>query len=234
MSRFDRGKGVGPCPEGAGTGPTGRPPAPGRTVMWWTVLAAALLTSVTALLLAGVPDEAPSDFGSTVTSDHPRKGDRQEAVDSRRPGVPVRLTLPGQAVRVEVVPVGTTSTGDLAVPADAHDVGWYRGGPRPGSGAGAAVLVGHVDSRSGDLGALASLGSVHPGDAVVVRADDGRDARYRITARRSVAKEALPDTVFRTSGKPALVVITCTPPFDPERGGYQRLLLVTAVPAGRE
>ncbi|MBO8187526.1 class F sortase [Streptomyces sp. DW4-2] len=141
--------------------------------------------------------------------------------------------MPAQGVRADIVPVGTTRTHDLAVPSDPDDVGWYRFGARPGASSGAAVLVGHVDSRSGALGALASLSSAQRGDRVTVSGANGGQVHYRIVGRRSVAKAAFPSHLFRTSGPPALVLITCAAPFDPDHGGYQRLLIVTAVPAGR-
>lgn len=217
----------------AGADPTGRTLMTRRAAGWWTVLVTGLLTSATALVLAGAPQQAPPDFGpgSGVSTDGPVPREGAAAAGSRRPGVPVRLTLRAQKVRADVVPVGTTSAGDLAVPNAAEDVGWYRYGPRPGSRSGSSVLVGHVDSRSGDLGALAALADARAGDPVVIRAAGGTDTHFRITARRSVSRKAFPQDVFRTSGPPELVLVTCAGPYDPERGGYQRLLLVTAVPA---
>ncbi|THA27423.1 class F sortase [Streptomyces sp. RKND-216] len=184
------------------------------------------------MVLAAAPQQAPSDFGRAPTAGHDGRHGGAAASGSRRPGVPVRLRLPNQHVRADVVPVGVTSAGDLAVPGDADDVGWYRPGARPGSRHGSAVLVGHVDSRSGELGALAALATVRRGDPLLVRQDDGTHTRYRITARRTVNKTALSDRVFRTTGPPVLTLITCTGPFQPEDGGYQQLLLVTATPAG--
>ncbi|MCF6525829.1 class F sortase [Streptomyces sp. JJ36] len=139
--------------------------------------------------------------------------------------------MPRLGVRATVVPVGVTDGGDLAVPGDARRVGWYRFGGVPAPDGGSTVLVGHVDSRSRGLGALAALRSVRRGDRVGIRLSGGDREHYRVTARRSVAKERFPARVFRRSGPSALTLVTCTGPFLPERGGYQRILLVTAVPA---
>ncbi|MFR9676165.1 class F sortase [Streptomyces sp. TR06-5] len=194
---------------------------------------AALLVALIALVMASTRENVPSDFGSTVSPGrHERGGGRSGSVGGR-PDVPVRMSLPRQDVRAAVVPVGTTASGQLDVPSDADDVGWYRAGARPGSASGSAVLVGHVDSRSGSLGTLAALASVLAGDRILVRTADGSAVHYRITARRSVSRNAFPHRIFRGSGPPVLVLVTCAPPFDAERGGYQRLLLVTAVPDER-
>jgi sortase (surface protein transpeptidase) len=53
-----------------------------------------------------------------------------------------------------------------------------------------------------------------------------------VTAREVVDKDRLPGEVFRRDGRPVLTLVTCAPPYDRERGGYQRNLLVYAVPAG--
>ncbi|WDV34111.1 hypothetical protein OIM90_31470 [Streptomyces sp. AD16] len=45
-----------------------------------------------------------------------------------------------------------------------------------------------------------------------------------------VDRDHLPEEVFRRHGRPVLTLITCAPPYDPERGGYQRNLVVYAVP----
>ncbi|UYM22942.1 class F sortase [Streptomyces albus] len=49
-------------------------------------------------------------------------------------------------------------------------------------------------------------------------------------AREVVDRDHLPEEVFRRHGRPVLTLITCAPPYDPERGGYQRNLVVYAVP----
>lgn len=68
--------------------------------------------------------------------------------------VPARLELPSLDVSSAVEPVGVDSKGDLTIPEDVADVGWYRFGPRPGDRAGSTVLSGHVDSAEQGKGAF--------------------------------------------------------------------------------
>ncbi|MGW6547538.1 class F sortase, partial [Streptomyces massasporeus] len=96
--------------------------------------------------------------------------------------------------------------------------------------AGSAVLVGHVDDRTGRLGAFAKLYGVREGDDVTVARADAPPVRYEVTAREVVDRDRLPKEVFRRHGRPVLTLVTCAPPYDRERGGYQRNLLVYAVP----
>ncbi|URN18571.1 class F sortase [Streptomyces sudanensis] len=130
-----------------------------------------------------------------------------------------------------VRPVGVTGAGDLAVPADPAVAGWYRFGPAPGGPRGSSVLVGHVDDGTGALGEFAALRDVAAGDSVEVRRAGSTPVRYRVTARSTVPKDALPARVFRRSGPPVLTLVTCAPPFVPEAGGYQANLIATAEPA---
>ncbi|WP_454314804.1 class F sortase [Streptomyces phaeoluteigriseus] len=126
--------------------------------------------------------------------------------------------------------MGITEAGDMAIPSDPTVAGWYRFGPAPGSDHGSSVLVGHVDSDTGALGEFASLYDVEPGDRVEVQRAGAEPAGYRITARSTVPKDAIPASAFRRSGPPVLTLITCAPPFVPRDGGYQANLIVTAEP----
>ncbi len=127
-------------------------------------------------------------------------------------------------------PVGVTGQGAVSIPADPSVAGWYRYGPAPGSSQGSAVLVGHVDSDTGALGELAALYDVRTGDRVEVRRTGAEPVAYRITSRSTVPKDRLSPAVFRRTGAPVLTLITCAPPFEPERGGYLSNLVVTAQP----
>jgi hypothetical protein len=56
---------------------------------------------------------------------------------------------------------------------------------------------------------------------------------FRVEARQRIRKQALPlAELFRRDGRPVLTLVTCTGPYDRERGGYQENLVVTAVAAG--
>ncbi|MGW3376342.1 class F sortase [Streptomyces hydrogenans] len=149
---------------------------------------------------------------------------------SGRPAPPRSVEIPRVDLNAPVVPVGVDRHGGAQVPADPGRAGWYRFGPAPGARAGSAVLMGHVDSRSGDLGEFAALAGVRAGDAVLVRRDGAPPVSYRVASRATVDKSELPASAFVRSGPPVLTLITCAPPYDPDGGGYLRNLVVTAVP----
>ncbi|MGV9568605.1 class F sortase, partial [Streptomyces nigra] len=143
---------------------------------------------------------------------------------------PERVRLRDVGLDARVQPVGVTERGDMTVPDDPSVAGWYRFGPAPGSPEGSAVLVGHVDGETGALGEFAALYDVRRGDRVEVRRAKAAPIVYRVVSRATVPKDELPPSAFRRTGDPVLTLITCAPPFEPERGGYLANLVVTAEP----
>ncbi|CAA9237593.1 MAG: hypothetical protein AVDCRST_MAG41-1272, partial [uncultured Corynebacteriales bacterium] len=141
------------------------------------------------------------------------------------PAPPSGFALPAQRVTAPVVPMGVRPDGELEVPESPRTVGWWVGSAPAGSPAGSTVLAGHVDSEQGGLGAFAALRDVAVGGRVVLTDSfRGRHA-YRVIARRTYPKYALPREVFR--GAP-LVLITCGGPFDEDGGRYRDNIVVFA------
>ncbi|HET7518207.1 MAG TPA: sortase [Actinomycetes bacterium] len=80
--------------------------------------------------------------------------------------------MPAAGVKARVVPVGLRPDRTMEVPA-VDRAGWYEPGPRPGE-PGPAVIVGHVDSRSGPA-VFFRLHQLRRGDRIVVgQAEGGR------------------------------------------------------------
>jgi sortase family protein len=145
--------------------------------------------------------------------------------------VPARLELPSLDVDSAVEPVGVDGQGDLEIPEDVADVGWYRFGPRPGDRTGSTVLSGHVDSAEQGKGAFFRLRDLSPGDPVVIRGSDGRTWRYRVVSREEWPKSEVPlDRIFARSGAARLTLVTCGGGFREDIRSYTDNIAVTAVP----
>ncbi len=145
---------------------------------------------------------------------------------------PRRATLPsGRAVSIRAV--GTTTAGLLDVPGDIGIAGWWRGGARLGDPFGSIVVAAHVDSRTQGLGPFAELLTIEPGTRILLESDGLRQA-FVARSRRLVAQGSLVDDswIFTSSGHARLTLVTCAPPYDASRGGYQNLAVVTALPVG--
>ena len=194
--------------------------------------AAAALVAVAAALAVGCSSSG-SD-GVPVGAD---------AVDARRletgtaprtgapvPERPADVRLPSGVV-VRVRAVATRPDGHLDVPDDVEVAGWWRGGARLGDPFGSTLLAGHVDSTTQGLGPYVELLGVRAGQRVRLRSAHLRQA-FVVRSLRLVPANALPEhrSVYSARGPRRLTMVTCAPPYVPERGGYQNLAVVTAVP----
>lgn len=148
-----------------------------------------------------------------------------------QPGVtaapgPSTMSIPRIGVRAAIVGVGRKANGAMQAP-DPAQVGWYRpGDPGP------AVLVGHVDSRTGPA-VFHRLGQLRPGDEILVGRPDGTTTRFRVGHLERHPKTALPTSrIWTRSNRPLLRLITCAGTFDPATGHYRDNLILYASPTG--
>ncbi|MFB9431481.1 class F sortase [Streptoalloteichus tenebrarius] len=142
---------------------------------------------------------------------------------------PLALAMPSVGVTAEVEPARVNQDGSLAVPRDAGKVGWWTGGAVPESPSGTMVIAGHVDDVRTGAGAFFRLRDLRLGAPVEVATEAG-SYRYRVIARRTRPKWALPQNLFDPRAPHRLVLITCAGPFDESRGGYPDNLMVFADP----
>ena len=131
---------------------------------------------------------------------------------------PVRLRIPTIGVESALVELGRAEDLTVEVPSDPASAGWYAEGVRPGE-PGPAVMLGHVDSRSGPA-VFFHLGELRPGDPVLVDRADGSVAAFSVTRSERYPKTAFPsDQVYVPTLSPQLRLITCGGVFD-RRTGY--------------
>ncbi len=140
------------------------------------------------------------------------------------------MRLPSGVV-VPIVPVATTTDGLLDVPDDVEWAGWWQGGSRLGDPFGSALVAAHVDSRTQGLGPYAELLEARAGQRVQLTSAHLQQT-FVITSLELVAQGPLTDQqqMFAPSGPMRLTLVTCAPPYDVSRGGYQNLAVVTAEP----
>ncbi|WP_030349351.1 class F sortase [Streptomyces scopuliridis] len=167
---------------------------------------------------AGVPDPAAA---ATTTTDVP--------IVKPLPYAPMsRVRIPALRVDAPVVDVGLDPDGWIAAPPprDPNLAGWYQNGVAPGQ-RGTAVVVGHVDNRSGPA-VFYGLGSLEKGEHVEVERFDGRTAVFEIYGVEVFSKNEFPAArVYGDSGHAELRVITCGGGYS-KRGGYDGNVVVFA------
>ncbi|MFI7591416.1 class F sortase [Micromonospora sp. NPDC049359] len=134
---------------------------------------------------------------------------------------PVRLTVPAIKVEAPVAPVGQASDGTIAVPPlEKHnETGWYDRGPTPGE-PGPAVIVGHVDTKSGPS-VFYDLGKLKPGDLIEVARADRSTVVFKVDTVERFPKDQLPaERIYGHEGPAGLRLITCGGQFIGGRAGY--------------
>jgi len=140
---------------------------------------------------------------------------------------PARLVIPSLGVSTRLETLGLQRDGSLAAPRDPDRAGWWSGGPRPGR-RGAAVIAGHVDSRTGPA-VFARIGRLRRGDRIVVVDRAGRRHRFSVRAKEDHPKHAFPtQRVYGRTRGPTLRLITCSGAFDRGSGHYESNLVVYA------
>jgi hypothetical protein len=203
----------------------------------------AAASSVAGVALAGVAaacclisqtgaPEVPHAFGDP--SERPAPGGANQPASGHRatPDRPVMLALPSVGVMAPVIAVGV-SEGNLQVPEDPAQVGWWTSSAEAGADTGSVIIDGHVDTASGGPGALyrMGIGKLQLGDTAVVTTVLGRKINYRIYAQSVYLKAAgLPADIFAASREPRLVLITCGGAFDSAGMTYADNVVVFARP----
>jgi sortase (surface protein transpeptidase) len=143
---------------------------------------------------------------------------------------PVRVEIPAIGVATPLQRLGRAGNGTIEVPhgPDKWDVaGWYKDGTRPGD-PGSAVILGHVDSKSGPA-VFYRLRELRRGDRVeVVRAGGSRLA-FTVQRVEQYPKRRFPTAeVYYPTLEPMLRLVTCGGAFNAATGHYTDNVIVFA------
>ncbi len=177
----------------------------------------------------------PFDFADASTESSRSNGSGAAAPASaaapvRKPASrPVRLAVPAIKVNAPVTPVGQAKDGSVDVPPlTEHDqTGWYDRGAVPGD-PGRAIIVGHVDTKSGPA-VFYRLRSLKPGARIQVTRADRSVVTFKVDSVEYFDKSNLPAArVYGDSGPAELRLITCGGEWVGGRTGYQDNVIVFA------
>lgn len=140
---------------------------------------------------------------------------------------PIGIRIPAIKVDASMVALGLRPDGSIEVPTDYSQTGWWADGPEPGE-QGPAVVLGHVDSRSGPA-VFFSLTDVRPGDEVIIDRIDGSSVAYRVDRIEQHAKDKFPtEAVYGDTVEPELRLVTCGGEFDRSVRSYRDNVVVFA------
>jgi sortase (surface protein transpeptidase) len=203
-----------------------------------TVGKARLAVGVAALLLlagcaagggrgAGpLPAAAAQTTGSTAAGVHAARGFHSTRGYRATP-IPVRIEIPAIGVTSSLDRLGRAPDKTVQVPSRWEVAGWYAPGTRPGD-PGSAVILGHVDSKSGPA-VFYRLRELRRGDLVEVARADGSTVRFAVQRTEQYDKRRFPtDQVYYPTLTPALRLVTCGGEFDATAGHYRSNIIVFA------
>ncbi|MFK8795097.1 class F sortase [Planococcus plakortidis] len=144
-----------------------------------------------------------------------------------QPGIsPEKLSIPSIGVEAEILHLGVTDTGEMAVPDNGEELSWFSPGYRPGQ-RGRSVIAGHVDDLDGPA-VFWDLTELEPGAEILVSGED-RELRFKVHTMESVPLDLADiESVFGYHSSPELVLITCSGTYDYDRGTREERLIVYA------
>ncbi len=149
------------------------------------------------------------------------------------PDLPKLITISSLNVKAHVKPIGVTSKGELGVPYNIYETGWYNASARPGAVAanGAVLIDGHVVGPTRP-GIFAGIKKMVAGDTIQITRTDNKALTYTVVKTQNYDAATLNVGMLLTSvvpGKPGLNLITCGGPFDAKTQHYTQRTVVFAV-----
>jgi LPXTG-site transpeptidase (sortase) family protein len=198
------------------------PPDKKKYIKGLRILVTVLIVVVIVLILKIV---LPSLDG--IYLPEPLPLDRASLTTAEGAVVPQRIIIPRLGIGADAEHVGRTAGGNMAVPVEFENVGWFREGYIPGE-TGNAVIAGHVDDARGNRAVFGRLSDVELGDSVLVEGEEGM-LEFRVV-RKEIFPYDTEDTseIFGESDKPMLNLITCDGTWDQSRRTYTERLVVFA------
>lgn len=196
--------------------PLARPSNGRRRSIWPAAPVALLLVAISACGSDPPADPSPQ----TRVPPQALTGDRPAASTTpRRVARPRRIRIPAIGVSAPVIRIGLNKDRTIQVPKDFGETGWYRYGPKPGEN-GPAVIVGHVDSKTGPA-VFYRLRELKRGNRILIRRGDGTTVRFRVNGLERWPKAEFPTRrVYGRTRGPVLRLVTCSGAFNSSSGHY--------------
>lgn len=143
-------------------------------------------------------------------------------------GDPATLTISSIGLAATVEKVGVDQYGNMAIPVNPKNLGWYSPGVVPGQ-PGNAVIDGHYDWYGIPQGPLYKLTSVKAGDEIDIKGVTGGTLVFKVTGpATAVAYNSHPQGLFRKGGDATLTLITCGGDWDAQKQTYTQRELLNA------
>jgi hypothetical protein len=161
-------------------------------------------------VLAGAPQTAPARIPAAAAGSVKMRSRVSAGAVPPMPAVlpagAERVKIPSLDVTAAATPESVDAAGELGVPGNPAEVGWWM----PSTAE--LVIDGHVDMAGVGPGALFRVRALRPGAAVVVETAGGTE-HWKVDGVRTYRNGHVPAGLFNGQG-PRLVIVTCGGPFD--------------------
>lgn len=147
-------------------------------------------------------------------------------IQNESKALPVRLKIPSINVDANIQHIGVSTNGEMEVPSNTSDVGWFAIGPSPGD-KGSAVIAGHFNGENGIAGVFADLHKLKKDDMLYVEDDKGTSTAFVVRENRTYVPGYAEEVFSRNDGA-HLSLITCEGTWDEMKKSYSERLVVFA------
>ena len=141
-----------------------------------------------------------------------------EAPTTQEEALPSRIIIPKLGIDTDVQLVGITEKGNMAVPTNFTDTGWYKYGTLPGE-EGSAVIAGHETDGLSRPAIFGRLSELEPGDEFYIVREDGKKLTFIVKREEIIPydiKGQKLEEIFNLKGGRYLNLITCAGEWLPE------------------
>lgn len=150
---------------------------------------------------------------------------RQLSQVVKQVNAPAELIIPKLNIDTSIESVGIDPFGNMDVPKDEENAGWYKYSVLPGD-TGNAVMAGHLDSKTGPA-IFYKLADLDVGDEIIVRSTLGQTKTFTVTATKIYSNTNFPSqVVFGPTDARRLNLITCTGVFNRASMHYNQRIVV--------
>ncbi|MEW2574423.1 class F sortase [Streptomyces sp. NPDC047070] len=187
-----------------------------------TLILLTLVTLLTGCSSGPEPTARVAPTASAAASGAPKT--ERPAADA--PAAPAEVAVPSVGITSSLMELGLNTDRTVQVPPaeEGMTAGWYTGGAVPGD-IGAAVIIGHNDTRFGEA-VFHDLKKIKEGADITVTDKTGNAVHFTVTATESVAKNAFPTKkVYGPTRERALRLITCDGDFDAQGHPVDNLIV---------
>lgn len=140
--------------------------------------------------------------------------------------VPIKLNIPTIGVNIPVEAVGISYLGNVGIPHNYDEAGWYSYGPKPGE-IGAAIIDGHVNNYFGARAAFTDLKKLQVGDTVIIEDQKNQKWQFVVTEIAAYSYQNFPrQKIFGPYPDARLNLITCAGTWVESKKMYDQRLVV--------